>query len=164
MKLATQKRWTMVSVLGLGYWFFGNLYEAIVISPNWISNSPHQLKILNEFFVNTSPTAYFVPVTQLASVLVWVLLWQNQWATVKADLKKASIFILLATIVNIYIVKTIVLKLFSPDFQKYSEHLNELAWRWNILNLVRMVLVATTGYFLFQSYRKVDKLSAVLPE
>jgi hypothetical protein len=84
MSIVNQKKWTITAVIGLAYWLFGNLYEEIVFSPNWIMNSQVQLKRLNEFFVNTSPTIYFVPVTQIVTLLVWILSgilqitsWQN---------------------------------------------------------------------------------------
>src|SRR5690242_9538153 len=48
-----QKWWTFAAVLGLAYWFFGNLYEAVVFSPNWVVDSAAQIDRLNAFFVNT---------------------------------------------------------------------------------------------------------------
>src|SRR5690349_24243115 len=42
-----QKWLTLVAVLGLAYWFFGNLYEAIVFSPNWVTDTPAQMTRLN---------------------------------------------------------------------------------------------------------------------
>jgi hypothetical protein len=158
MTIAFQKKLTLISIIGLAYWFFGNLYETIVISPNWVVDSPAQLKRLNEFFVTTSPTIYFVPITQLATILVWFLFWKNKVDSVKTELRNASILAVLATILNALIVSTIVLKLFAPDFEKYGDYLTTLTWRWNVLNCFRMILVATTIYYLFNAYRKLDKM------
>jgi hypothetical protein len=158
MTIAFQKKLTLISIIGLAYWFFGNLYETIVISPNWVVDSPAQLKRLNEFFVTTSPTIYFVPITQLATILVWFLFWKNKVDSVKTELRNASILAVLATILNAVIVSTIVLKLFAPDFEKYGDYLTTLTWRWNVLNCFRMILVATTIYYLFNAYRKLDKM------
>jgi len=157
MTLIAQKRWTMLSLLGMLYWLFGNLYEAIVISPNWVVNSPEQMQRLHDFFVNTSPTHYFVPITQLATVIIWVLFFRNRIEFIKRDLKMASIFGVLVTGVNFFIVSTIVLKLFAPDFLTYD--LSALTWRWNVLNVLRMGLTATTVYYVFNVYRKLDKIS-----
>jgi hypothetical protein len=158
MTILFQRRLTLFAIIGLSYWFFGNLYEAIVIAPNWVVNSPVQMKRLNEFFVTTSPTIYFVPLTQIATVFVWLLLWKSKVNSIKTELKYASIFAVLVTILNAVIVSTIVLKLFGPDYEKYGEYLTTLTWRWNILNCFRMVLVALTICFLFNAYRKLDKM------
>jgi hypothetical protein len=158
MTVLLQRRLTLFAILGLLYWFYGNLYEAIVFSPNWIVDSPTQMKRLNEFFVNTSPTIYFVPLTQIATVLVWFLLWKNKVNSIRLELKRASIFAVLVTILNAIIVSTVVLKLFGTDFEKYGDFLTTLTWRWNVLNFFRMVLVAMTIYYLFNAYRKLDKM------
>src|SRR5215212_5573590 len=68
-----QKALTLATVVGLAYWLFGNLYEAVVLSPNWVVDSPAQLTRLNEFFVVTSPTLYFVPLALAALALVFVI-------------------------------------------------------------------------------------------
>ena len=158
MTAVFQKRLTLFAIIGLLYWFFGNLYETIVISPNWVMDSPTQMKRLNEFFVLTSPTLYFVPITQIATIVVWIIWGRNKIDTVKRELKWAGIFSILATILNVVIVSTVVLKLFARDFEKYGEYLTTLTWRWNILNFFRMVLVGTTIYFLFNVYRKLDRM------
>lgn len=164
MKIKTQKRWTMAGVFGLVYWFFGNLYEAIVFSPNWVIDSPHQMKRLNEFFVNTNPTIYFVPLTQIATILVWILLWKNKEPSINRELKIGSIFAALATLLNGIIVLTTVLKLFGINYATYGEYLTTLTWRWNILNIFRMAFVALSVYYLFNAYRKLDKLEIPLQQ
>lgn len=68
MDLNKQNNWTLFSIFGIAYWFFGNLYEAIVFGPNWIIENLNHLKYLNAFFSNSSPTAYFIP---FVSFLFW---------------------------------------------------------------------------------------------
>ena len=65
-----RKWWTLVAVIGYASWFFGNLYEAVVYSPNWVTDSAAQMARLNLFLVNTNPTLYFLPPTILATILV----------------------------------------------------------------------------------------------
>jgi hypothetical protein len=146
-----QKQWTLAAIIGLAYWFFGNLYEAIVISPNWIIDSPMQVKRLNDFFVTTSPTLYFVPITQIATIL-------NKEKSVQSDYKIAGVLAVLVTFLNIFIVSTIILKIFGNDYLQYGEYLNVLCWRWNILNFFRMILTFLVMFYLFNVYRKLDKL------
>jgi hypothetical protein len=90
-----QKRFTLAAVIGMAYWFFGNLYEAVVFSPNWVEDSPAQFARLHGFFGNTGPTLYFVPLTQLATILVWVLWWRNRDGEVKPDYRRAAVSALL---------------------------------------------------------------------
>lgn len=160
MTIAHQKNLTLIAVLGLLYWFFGNLYEQIVISPNWVVNSAEQMKRLNEFFSVTTPTLYFVPITQLATILVWVVFFMNKNEETKLFYGRAALFALLATILNTVIVSTTVIKLFSVEYQSYGDELHDMCVRWNILNVFRMALVAITVYYAFNAYRKLDKSNA----
>jgi hypothetical protein len=160
MRRSTQKRLTLVAVLGMAWWFFGNLYEAIVFSPNWVVDSPAQFTRLNEFFTVTGPTLYFVPVTVLATGLTWILLWLNRDDDVMADCKRAGMSALVLTVLNIVIVTRVVPNLFGDDYLSHAGTLTAYAWTWNILNVFRMALTATTAYFLFNSFRKLDRVRA----
>jgi hypothetical protein len=148
--VVVQKWWTFVASLGLAYWFFGNLYEAVVFSPNWVVDSAAQITRLNAFFVNTGPTLYFLPLTALATVLVWVLLAVNKRGDVRSDYRRAALFAVLLTGVNVFIVSAVVTKLFDAGTAR-------LAWEWNVLNVVRMALTATTAWFVFSAFRKLDR-------
>jgi len=155
----TRQKWlTLAAVLGLAYWCFGNLYEAVVFSPNWVQDSPLQLTRLNGFFVRTGPTLYFVPLTMLATVGVWVLLWRNRQPGPRRDYRRASVFAAWATAVNLLIVTTIVPKMFGADFLAHAEELNRYCWAWNALNVVRIALVAATACHAFNAFRKLDRL------
>lgn len=158
MKIKTQKKWTMIAILGMSYWFFGNLYEQIVIAPNWVVNSVEQVRRLNEFFINTSPTHYFVPITLLAPVLVWILYFSNKIDSVRKDLRIASVFAILDSVLTTFIVATIVMKLFGEDYLDQGDFLNTLTWRWTILNIFRMTFSAFIVYYLFSTFRKLDKM------
>jgi len=163
MKPVTQKWWTLVAVIGLGYWFFGNLYEAVVFSPNWVTDSPAQMSRLNLFFVNTNPTLYFLPLTMLATILVWVLLLLNKNNEVRSLYRRASLFALLLTAVNLFIVTTVVTKLFGTQYLTDPGKLTFLAWEWNVLNVVRMALTATTAGIMFNAFRRLDRVGDQRP-
>jgi hypothetical protein len=157
MMILRQKRLTLLAVFGLAHWFFGNLYEAFVFSPNWVVDSAAQMKRLNEFLVNTSPTLYFVPLTQLATVLVWVLWAFNRDEEVKVDYQRAGLWSLLLTVLNVFIVVTVITKLFAIDYLSHADELASYCWRWNTLKLFRMALTATTAAYLFNAFRKLDR-------
>jgi hypothetical protein len=151
------QRWlTLLAILALAQWFFGNSYEAVVISPNWVVDSVRQMTRLNEFFVRANPTMYFVPAVLLAPVLVWVLTALNRDASLRQDYRRASLFALLATALNAYVVATVITKLFGPDYLAHADQLAAYCRRWNVLNVLRMILVATTAVFLFGAFRKLD--------
>ena len=153
-----RKNWTLFAIIGFAYWFFGNLYEAIVFGPNWIIENPDQLKLLNDFFINSSPTLYFVPMTLIAAITVWVLTFTNKVAVVKRDYRMASIFAFIVTALTSFIVGFVLSKMFGPSFYENPAEGSYYGDLWNKLNAVRLVLEIVTLYYLFNAYRKLDKL------
>ena len=158
-----QKPVTLVAVLGLAHWFFGNLYEAFVFSPNWVVDSPEQMRRLNEFFVRSSPTLYFVPLTQLATFLVFYLYFSNRREDVRSQYRNAALFALAATFVNGFIVATLITKLFGADYARFGANLTTYCARWNVFNVARMMCVAATIAPLFKAYLVLERTSAPVP-
>jgi hypothetical protein len=148
---------TFLAALGLVHWFFGNLYEATVISPNWVLDSPAQLTRLNELFVRTSPMLYFVPITPVAALLVWLVTFLNRNTTLKTVYVRASVYTALAMALNAVIVSTLVAKLFGADYALHAARLHDYAVRWNILNVLRMALVGAAIAYLFSAFRELDR-------
>src|SRR5690606_15514329 len=108
---------------GYLHWFFGNLYEAVVFSPNWVLDSPAQMERLHGFFVVTSPTLYFVPLTAVATLAVWALpLWRPLPAA-RGPHRRAAVLALLAMAVNALIVMTIIPRLFGDDYLRHAADL-----------------------------------------
>ncbi|MDI5981108.1 hypothetical protein [Amycolatopsis magusensis] len=155
MTVIGQRRLTLVAVLGMAWWFFGNLYEAVVFSPNWVQDSPAQFTRLHEFFATTGPTLYFVPVAQLAILLIWVLWWRNRDDELKRDYRRAGVLSVANVALSAYVIAVLVRRMFGEDY--LSADLTATAWQWNALNVVRMVLTAVTGYYLFSAFRKLDR-------
>jgi len=152
-----QKWLTLGAVVGLAQWFFGNLYEAIVFSPNWITDSENQMRRLHAFFVNTSPTWYFMPLSALTTLLVWLLFAFNRSHVLRREYGRAGGFALAATLLNVFIVTTLITKLFGADYLSHRADLTAYCWRWNVLNVLRMLLVATTAVYLFNAFRRLDR-------
>ncbi|MEV6629323.1 hypothetical protein AB0M54_01065 [Actinoplanes sp. NPDC051470] len=141
-----RKWWTLAAVLGLACWFFGNLYEAVVFSPNWVVDTPAQMARLDAFFVTTGPTLYFVPVTVLTCLVILIL-----WLTDRTAYRRAAVAALALTVLNAVIVAAVVTPLFGDGGDR------TLAWTWNVLNVVRMALTATTAVLLFNTFRRLDQ-------
>lgn len=159
MPLSLQRRLTMTALLGLAWWFFGNLYEAVVFSPNWVQDSPAQMARLHQLFVTTSPTVYFVPATPLAVLMLWELWVSNRHAALNTPYRRASAWAAVSMLVNAFIVATIITRLFGPDALLHPDELNALCWRWNALNVVRMAAVAATAVAVFRIYLRLERLS-----
>jgi len=152
------QRVILAAMLGMLHWLFGNLYEEVVIAPNWIVDTPNQLQRLHAFFVRTTPTTYFVPVSFLAPVLVWIAHAIQRGALARAELRRASLFAALASVVNALIVTSIVTRLFGPAYASESgATLHDLCVRWNVLNVVRMAFAAATVFWLFAAFRRLDR-------
>jgi hypothetical protein len=153
----TQKWLTFAALVGMAYWLFGNVYEAVVLSPNWVEDSPAQFTRLHEFFANTGPTLYFVPLTQIATVLVWLLWWRNRNAAARRDYRRAGVASLVLTALTAYIVGVVIPRMFGDDALAHPERLNAAAWQWNVLNVLRIALTATTAWYLFGAFRTLDR-------
>jgi hypothetical protein len=162
MTPTTQRNLTLIAVLGLAGWLFGNLYEAVVISPNWVRDSPAQFARLHGFFAVTGPTLYFIPATQLAVALTWWLWWRNRDDALTGDYRRAGLASLLLEALNTYIVVALIPDMFGDDALAHPERLSAAAWQWNILNVVRMALTATTMAYLFGVFRKLDRHTAAV--
>lgn len=158
MNITKQKNWTLFSIFGITYWFFGNLYEAVVFGPNWVIKDPNHLKHLNDFFVNSSPTAYFIPMTLLAAISIWVLTFFNKIETVKREYRMASILALIITVMTSLIVSLVLSKMFGPGYFENPSEGSFYGMLWNILNALRLLLEVATIYYLFNVYRRLDKL------
>jgi hypothetical protein len=156
MQRNTFNRLLTFSFFFMAYWFFGNLYEQIVLAPNQLTNSFDALLCWQNYFTVTNQIYYYVPFTQLAVVVLCFLYFKENDIRRKTFLKKASIFGLLAIAITIIIVTQLNLKLFFGDIEKYKEELFTLTVIWMIGNTIRLYLVGTSLYYLFKTYLHVQ--------
>lgn len=145
-------RLLLFSLIFLAYWLFGNLYEQIVMVPNHLVNPIDVLAAYQDYFVLTSPTVYFVPLTQIAVIIVFYLYFKVDDKPQKQLLRRASHFGLLSLGVTLVIVTQINVKLFGSDFFQYEEALRTLSIMWLIGNFVRMFFVGSTLYFVAKTF------------
>jgi hypothetical protein len=65
---------------------------------------------------------------------------------------------LVAAALNAFIVVTLAIPLFSPEYRSHSDaELHALCARWNVLNVLRMALTAATTFWAFRAYRILDQ-------
>ncbi|MBW7676688.1 hypothetical protein [Chryseobacterium chendengshani] len=138
------------SLFFLAHWFFGNLYEEIVLAPNQLANSYEALKSWQGYFTVTNQIYYYVPLTQIAVFVVCFLYVKSSNTKEKCLLKKASIFGLLSILITALIVTQLNLKLFFGDIEKYKEQIYNLSVIWLIGNAIRLYLVGTCLYLTFK--------------
>jgi hypothetical protein len=85
------------------------------------------------------------------------LWWRNRDSDHARDHRRAGIAAIVLAALNTYIVSVVTPRMFGADALAHPENLNAAAWQWNVLNIVRMLLTATTAYFLFNAFRKLDR-------
>ena len=152
MQNKTFDRLLLFALIFLAYWFFGNLYEEIVLVPNHLTNPSEVLTAYHQYFVLSGPTYYFVPLTQTAVLVVFLLYWKSGEGEQMRLLQKAAVFGLLSLLVTALIVTQINFKLFAEDFAQYQDVLFALSVMWLLGNLLRMVLVGGCLYFIWKTY------------
>jgi len=143
----------LFSLFGMTMWFFGNLYEAIVIAPNMLNNTIDKMHAWQAFFVVTNPAFFYVlsPLATIALLIVYTKT-SKQKTELKRLLKFASIFQLIAYALSIYIITQINFKLFFANLSDNPGQLHTKAVLWNILNIIRVILVAISLAYTFKAY------------
>lgn len=157
MKRSFFSKLLLFALFFLAYWFFGNLYEEIVLAPNNITNSYDALVCWQDFFQVTNQIHYYVPFTQIAVFVVWFLYFKSTNKELRRQLKKASLFGLASIAITVYMVTQLNLKLFFGDLEAYKEQLYLLSIIWIIVNFIRICLVGAALYFVFKSYILVHR-------
>ncbi|MBW0101141.1 hypothetical protein [Pseudonocardia sp. KRD291] len=145
----------VVSLVGFAWWFFGNLYEAVVISPNWVTDSPAQLTRLHEFFVVTGPTLYFIPANPVAVVVFWAALVIGRRVLPRRLAAAALVASVLLVALTAVIVAVLVRGLFGADYLDHADRLVDYARWWNVANAVRMALTATCLVLVWRMLRRL---------
>ena len=141
-----------LALAGLAQWFFGNLYEEVVLAPNGLVNTYEQLKCWHGYFVVTNPIYYYVPFTQFAVGIVWYLYFTQKNPATRKLLLRASVYGFLALALTAVIVTQLNLKLFFGNLHLIKDELYRLSVLWLIANGVRLVLVGATLGYTFKSY------------
>jgi hypothetical protein len=149
----------LFSLFGIAMWFFGNLYEAVVIGPNMLGNSDVKMRAFRDFFTSTNPAFFYIPVSQLA-VLISIFLYlktPKDKHILKRTLLRAVIVLVIAMIITIYLVTQINIKLFFGDEILSLQQMTNLAVTWNILNIVRILLAAVALGYIFKAWSRFQK-------
>ena len=147
-------RLLVFSLFGTAMWFFGNLYEAIVIAPNLLVNSIERAQQWQNFIGTTNPVMFYIPLTFVAGIVLLILYTKTpkQKMAVKQKLKWACVCMAIAYLLSVYIITQINLKLFFGNLTTNALQIHTLALLWNILNGIRTILLAVALVFVFKAY------------
>jgi hypothetical protein len=149
----------LFSLFGAALWFFGNLYEGIVIAPNLLTDSIQKAHYWQNFIGVTNPILYYIPLVPLSTVTLLVLYFKTskQKTELKQYLKLSATFQILAYVLSIYIIIQINLVIFFGDLNKFTDIVYSKALLWNILNVTRLILVGIALTFIFKAYLHIQK-------
>jgi hypothetical protein len=160
MKEKTIDKLLLFALFFMAYWFFGNLYEEIVLIPNQlVVNSFEVLTCWQSYFSVTDQAYYYIPGMVLAVMSTCVVYFRSKDRVQRSWLKRASIFSMIATALTIVIVNEINEKVFHDDLTKYKDQLQFYSSLWMVGNGVRLGLVGSAMYYLFKTiiHRKGKK-------
>ncbi len=149
----------LFSLFGLTMWFFGNLYEAIVIAPNLLNESLLKADLWQRFITMTNPVFFYIPISPIAMLTTILLFFKtsNDKTKQKYHLRRATIFGLCAFILGFYIIIQINFKLFFGNINELSGNAHHLSVLWNLLNGVRVLFLTFAVYHLFKTYILTEK-------
>jgi hypothetical protein len=156
MKEKNVDRLLLISFFFMAYWFFGNLYEEIVLIPNQLVNPVEALNCWQSYFSITDQVYYFVPCMLIAVIGTCILFFRSKERVQRFFLKRAMIFSMIAAGLTIVIVNEINERLFYGDIEKFKDQILMLVVLWLAGNAIRLYLVGTAMYHLFKAivYRK----------
>lgn len=148
------------AIFGMAHWFFGNLYEEIVMTPNGLVATVAEAKVVIGYFRVSNPIIYFVPLTHLASLALIILAYRwRRVPDVSRLTKRGAITTTLALLLTVWIVLGYNNQIFgTPDALTTAQY-QTMSFHWLLLNGVRMVLVGTALLSLLQVRLLLSKMS-----
>jgi hypothetical protein len=131
------------SLFGLSLWFFGNLYEEIILMPNWLAAPIDVLRAYNRYYTVVIQYHYYVPITQLAVVVLTVLLFNQSSVlqTSKPNLRRAATWGWIGIGLTAWIVLNLNLDLFIGELTLSEVEAHQKGLIWMIGNALRLLCV-----------------------
>lgn len=155
-------RWLHFALFGLALWFFGNLYEEVILMPNWLAAPIDVLEAYNHYYSVVIQYHYYVPITQLGVIILIVLCFTQNPARQlgEGNLRRAAVWGTLAIALTVWIVLSINLKLFIGELMQTEAQAHQLGLIWMIGNAARLFCVGMAfGY----AFRVRDQLRLATP-
>ena len=141
------------ALFGLALWFFGNLYEQIVLMPNWVVAPLDVLRAYNRYYTVVIQYHYYVPATQLAVVALLVLGYRTaRGESLRAALLRAGWWGAAGVALTVPIVWFLNTDLFLGDLTLSEAQAHRLGWYWMGGNLLRLACVALALRYALRAY------------
>lgn len=149
-----------ICLLGFLHWFFGNLYEIVILTPNMLlaDDQTEMLTMTRKLFRVSPPYFYYLPWGPLSiglAVYLWFRLRKTDSVEVRGWMTWATGFALSAGLVTWYIIVYFNLTLWIGSGQYSAAELNALIWQNTAVALFRVGLVGSTLYCLYRTTRLV---------
>lgn len=148
---STLLRWLNFALFGLALWFFGNLYEEVILMPNWLAAPIDVLRVHSRYTTVVVQYHYYVPTTQLAVITLIILCFTSSPARqlAQSDLRRAAIWGSLGIALTAWIVLSLNLDLFIGELKLSEAEAHRKGLIWMIGNAVRLFCVGLSfGYAL----------------
>jgi hypothetical protein len=132
-------------------WFFGNLYEEMVIVPNGVSATVAKIGAFNAYFSVARQYNYYVPLTQLGTLalVAAAIGWRHE---ARLRLRVPAAASVLAFALTAFIIVHYNLRIWTGAVSALSAaELHSLVWQWGVANLLRIVLVGGAALGLLRA-------------
>ena len=143
-----------VSIVGFAHWFFGNLYEAFVLTPNLLGLGAEGLQLWRQFFKFSDPIYYFLPWNPLSILIVFAALIVGRQSPTKQRkwLIQAAFFALCTGLLTAYIITQFNLKLYFGPLSQDKVWLESQQRLSALFSLFRLGCEVATLYFTLRAY------------
>jgi hypothetical protein len=144
------------SLIGFTHWFFGNLYEAVVFSPNilFASSKVAILENVRKLFHFSAPYYYFLPwspVSILLVIILYVKIHRDGTSMLKKWVRAAMLLAIATGGLTYVIITKYNLSLWVETRKLLEAEIKEMVIDNLILGNLRLVMVATILYCLYRS-------------
>lgn len=157
MQRPTRDRW-LARLVGFALathamWFFGNLYEQLLLVPNGVVATAAQVAAYNAFFAVTQPIVFYVPVTQLGFVATAIAAWLARGrGPVARRLGLAALLSALGLGLTAWIVVRYNLRLWLGDVTRFTDaDVQAMVVRWGAWNAARLLVVGVAAIALLRA-------------
>ena len=153
------RRWLLpAAATGLAHWFFGNLYEAIIVSPNSMAIIEAGQNPGETMFPRIAPTWYYMPHGVLTPLAVGAALIVGRHdATRRASLLWAAGGTLVGEALTAVAVTQVNLKLYvGKNRETDPVRMRSLQRLWDTVNAARLISVGVALIATLQAMKPTD--------
>lgn len=158
------RRWGSAARLGLGAWFFGNLYEGLVGMPQLLADA--RSNRAPRLMGPGSPVRYFAPVAPVAfgaTTVTLVKSWQSHGD--RRLIRATSASVAFAAALSAYLIRSVNVRLLTSNEPLTEHDRHRMVATWHIANAARLgaLVVAVASLSRVSSERPDAEPSAVTP-